>query len=732
MPMPVLNYAKILAAVLIAVVFSAEYVSANPNPPSRAGRTVAAGRAAPASATQPAESANQEVMIQFVDEAPSAERVSMRMAPGARTAPAAARGGTDTITNTPGSGAGIIAAQSAGINAAAVSSGNPAEDCRKSYFDCMDQFCMTDDTNAERCVCSARIVEFDKTMDAIRKIQADAEKLMNEGVEREMLGARANHVFGANQVSPRNRVLNLSFDDDEFFEDVGIDSAAVTRRGALLFEHAAQLCKSRLDNCDGNDAEMARSLYAQQVRNDCNAFNSFLNEQKRTAENNKLAAEREVRRARTEMLDVTNRFNRGECLIQMRDCVATKGGCGANFENCLDASLLRRRTMACENILDQCMAVRRDVERDWREEERSILAEAARHADRNRRGTCLARIDACLEESCAPSVNDQCLTDIRIARGVCPVMDECDRLVPGIAAVFNARLASVRVRFCQTDLTGCFRDRCGVNFNNPACVGKTAEEISGMCPQQMFPSCAGMRDFAAIQGGVMMNVDFALMQGCVNLFSERLNQLCGMDMTCLDENMGAPRNLNTVAELENYDFRPAVEAAVNRFFVTFEQDPTLASCSGNLGTAMFTSTKMVAQLLAEQRASRNNFRRIAEFTRREDVAAARAACESMYERGRNDSSPVVSATFEPNLRNCRVCRNQTVIARGGESKGETAMKVGAGGLAAGAGVGAMFGPLGAAIGGGVGLIGGMIGGAVMGKGIQTDESELTSCEDVNM
>lgn len=723
---------RFLGIALAAFMVADSLTAAEPVRQSRGAASVANTRGVPANSAMAA---------------PTPEaRVGMRMpgaaapAPASAPAPAAAavRNAAETTDKTENKE--ISGFASAQPSKAESSSDGTVDNCKDNYFNCMDQFCLMDSSQGERCACSARISEMDELTETILGLQSEAERLMNEGVEREMLGAQAELAFAANGTQKKaTRTLSFDFEDEYDSED----SEDVTRRGAVLYEYAAGACKDRLDKC-GADADMVKTLYGQQVSRDCGSYDSYLKSQKKLAEDNKFAAEREVRKTRVENLDKTNRYNRGECLIALRDCVATKGGCGTNFENCLDAKLLTRRSNACENILDQCLAVRDYVQKDWQEEQKTILAEAAKYADRNRRGTCLARVDACLEESCAPTINDQCLTDVRIARGVCPVMDECNELVPGISAMYASRLEYMRVRFCQNDLTSCFQERCGENFNNPACVGKNSEEISEMCPQRMFPSCAGMRDFAAIQNGVYLQVDYQLMQGCMNNFAEKLNSICGMDMNCLPETLGAPRGINItsgmrprevadmIAQFDAYDYRADVKTEVDKFFAQMQNDPTIAACKGNLGNNIFTSAKLLGQTLAEQRAGRNYVRKLAELTKQADVETARKQCEDLPKKEKSGGSKITSVTFEPALRNCHVCRVQEVEHTGGESTGAGAMKGAAGGMAAGAGIGsAIGGPWGTAIGAGVGAIAGGIFGGMSAKET-TFQEELTSCEDINM
>jgi outer membrane lipoprotein SlyB len=97
-----------------------------------------------------------------------------------------------------------------------------------------------------------------------------------------------------------------------------------------------------------------------------------------------------------------------------------------------------------------------------------------------------------------------------------------------------------------------------------------------------------------------------------------------------------------------------------------------------------------------------------------------------------EDDKIDSVVFEPDLRNCHICRTQEVCEVGGESKATGALKAMSGGLAAGAGAGTMVSPgWGTAIGGIVGAVGGGIMGA-MSSGKEKFCQEIQSCEDVNM
>ena len=625
-----------------------------------------------------------------------------------------------------------------------------SESCRDAYRACMDEFCLLDESEGYRCACSSNIEQSKSLIQEIQEIQEEADLLYTEGVEREQLGAQAKLVFGESEAAQKSsRISGISFADwinsDSTDASLGADSDI----GDGLYAMAAEFCASRLDAC-GDDAEMEEMLYARQIVQDCKSYETYLKDQKSIAESNKRTAEAAVRQARLQMLDTTNKYNRGECLLAYRSCIADKGGCGVNFENCLDADLLQRRANACENVLDQCMAVRGYVLQDWAEESESILAEAAKYADRNARATCLARIQLCLEDSCSTETNSACLTDVSVAAGICPVITECEEMIPGIQSVINDKLGYLRTQFCQNDVDACLRDRCGENFTAPECLGKSAQEIAAMCPQSMFPSCKNETQFDIIVQAAMLQMDYQMLQGCLNYFGERLGAVCGTDMSCLPTDTAVaslveiPEDQAGLATLRE-TVRANTENAVNEFFVQFEQDKTVAACQDSqkpsdresLGDSVFNTAKMIAQIGAENRAMRELETKIAELSRQQDLEEAEQNCYNTYQVETPDESSknysyIRSVSWEPSLRNCHVCRMQQVCETGGQSKGAAGVQGLAGGLSAGAAAGTMVTPgWGTAIGAVVGGLGGFFAGRSAG-GEEEFCQEIESCEDINM
>ena len=627
-------------------------------------------------------------------------------------------------------------------------------DCRDAYRECMDNFCLLDESQGERCACSDNIERAKSKIQAVLDIQAEADKLYTEGVEREKLGAKARFVFVDNkpnsQFSTANFLAWLGSDDSEE-EDVGED----VTMGDDLYQMAVKYCQAELDAC-GDKSEMESMLYSRMIVQDCKNYDAYLADQKANAESNKLIAESAVRKARLEMLDTTNKYNRGECLLAYRSCIADKGGCGAKFENCLDAGLLKRRSNACENILDQCMAVRSYVEKDWAEESKSVLEDAAKYADINKRGTCLAKVQLCLEESCSTSTNAECLTDVNVAAGICPIITECDEIVPGFQAVVNDKLGYLQTKFCENDIDKCLQDKCGVDFTKAECVGKKPYEIAALCPQSMFPSCKSAKQYDVIVQSAILQMDYQMMQGCINYFSEQLGKVCGTDMACLPL-VSSATSIAKAPETEQEKSALIAtvvadsDASVEEFFKHFEQDKTVAACADSqsgdaskkvkgkntLGVSVFNTAKLLAKMAAENRNLREMNSRIVELERAENKRCARDICLKTYKTERPNESKknysyIKSVSFEADLNNCHVCRMQQVCEEGGESKASAALKAAAGGLSAGAATGTMINAgWGTAIGGIVGAVGaGVLGAASGGK--QEFCQEIESCEDINV
>ena len=630
------------------------------------------------------------------------------------------------------------------------------DECRAAYRECMDDFCLLDESEGGRCSCSDNIKQSKSLIQEIQEIELAAEKQFTEGVERERLGAKAKFVkFGESeqaQKSSRRTGIDLvawinggssaaSLDADE---DIGDN----------LYDMAADSCGFILDMCEKPRAEMEEKLYQREVIRDCKNFSTYLAEQKRAAESNRRTADAAVRSATLDMLTTTNKYNRGECLLAYRACIADKGGCGVQFENCLDAKLLERRANACENVLDQCMAVKTFVLDDWKDEAKMLLADAAVYTDKNMRLTCNAKIRACLEDGCSINTDSGCLTNVNVAAGICPIIDECNEKIPGIKQVWNDKLGELRTDFCQRDVDTCLRSKCGENFTGPQCLGKSSAEIVELCPKKMFSACKNEKFYDVIVSSVLLQMNYQMVQGCINYYDSMLGRVCGTDMNCLPKSdivstmRTLPNTEQGLAELRD-NVKQESKTAVANFFKDFEKDATVDACKSaqqpagrkSLKDSVFTTAKMIAEMGAENRYLTDLESRVAELSRQQDVEAARNNCLTVYQPEKKKTntdtenmsySYIKSVSFEPSLRNCHVCRMQRVCSVGGESEWSSALKAGAGGLSAGASAGTMVNVgWGTAIGAVVGALGAGAAGYMSG-GQETYCQEIESCEDINM
>lgn len=662
----------------------------------------------------------------------------------------------------------------------------PGANCRDAYRECMDQFCLLDESEGYRCACSDSIDASKPVLQEIQKIQNEASKLYTQGVEMEKLGAKGKLVFKQDEKDGSDLFYKWLYGDGEqdLEADTG-DLAEDEQIGDALFKMASGYCAAELEAC-GDRAEMEETLYKRQITADCKTYASYLDDQKRMAKENLSVAEAAVREARLSMLDTTNKYNRIECFNVLKACVQDQGGCGMNFENCLDSGVLARRAEACEGVYDNCMAVKEEVQQDWKNEMDVIFADAQKYATNYRRQNCMSKMRMCLEESCAVSSSAMCLTDKEVALEICKPENVCELddktgddysvLITAVGGAVGDMLTDLRYGFCESDLGACLRKSCGDDFGAPECFGKNSYDLAtDICPQTMFSTCDGLT--AEVYNGYVtaatLKMDYKTMNGCIERVSQVLGEACGTDMSCLpsddlvagltkipgddelieevDGSKNAQENaLKGISGLRA-KVRQNAEKATDEFFDALKTDPRIVMCLENSANSkeasyhgediqgnIFSMAKIAAVTQAQARALRELETKIAELARELEVEEARKVCLENYEveeasdKGKQNYTRISSVSFEPSLRNCHVCRVQQVCETGGKSKGAAALEGMAGGLTAGAAMGttanAGWGTLiGGVAGAGIGALAGMGAG-----GKETHCQEIESCEDINM
>ena len=151
-------------------------------------------------------------------------------------------------------------------------------DCRDAYRECMDEFCLMDESEGDRCSCSDNIKKSKSLIQEIQKIQEEADKLFTEGVEKKKLGAKARFIFGESERAKKSSSLS----GVDFLAWIGGGQASLDADddiGDALYGMAADSCESVLKKC-GAKAEMEETLYRRQIVNDCKSFAKYLEEQK--------------------------------------------------------------------------------------------------------------------------------------------------------------------------------------------------------------------------------------------------------------------------------------------------------------------------------------------------------------------------------------------------------------------------------------------------------------------
>ena len=192
----------------------------------------------------------------------------------ARSATVAARAGSTQRVITTGT---TVAAANENIVVSA--------NCRDKYYGCMDSFCMLDNDNGGRCICSDKNAEYDSILAQIEELDQQSYQMATYGVERiEMGDAAETAIANANAVAQsildndteeeKGRSLNLDSwftpvgAEDEFTDDIALFQSPVDGyEGDALFAASHQICAAQIPDCS-NELDMLQLMYAQQIRSD--------------------------------------------------------------------------------------------------------------------------------------------------------------------------------------------------------------------------------------------------------------------------------------------------------------------------------------------------------------------------------------------------------------------------------------------------------------------------------
>lgn len=493
------------------------------------------------------------------------------------------------------------------VRARVAATGIYSAECYDAYYGCMDQFCISDNVNGGSCACSNDNAKYEAELKEINEMLAEAERVSTVEVEKIKLGSNVDIVFGGGRtyddkgnvvyntnsnatpkVSKNNRadllkMFEVKFDDEDE-EDIDEDNI-MNKTGVALFNAADATCRVQVGQGCDKDMKFLRQTYQRQIESDCRGFANSIKQQRTAAQTAMNNAERDVRTALKESFDSANKYNQGECMVQLKNCMMGDDACGGDWVQCVSTvasenmqnnkvaedytgtkinkivrynispSVMERldaKRTICERVLDQCMAVRDTVWTAFLREIAPTLKLAELNAESDMRQSCLTNITQCLHRACADDIAgkgkatmDACLSRPDMARDFCKnQLEPCERMAGKDAfwGYVKDKLLAMRVDSCTTEVKECFTDenRCGPDFMN--CIGMDYDFIREMCPVDTLVACKGydtngdrkftMDDVDSIIMGLYLNIDNKALENCQKLVEKKMTEICGSTTDC--------------------------------------------------------------------------------------------------------------------------------------------------------------------------------------------------------
>lgn len=288
----------------------------------------------------------------------------------AATPPTSARTAT-TKTPVRASSSKIIS-RAATNRASAVSetrTGAEYEQCKNTYFACMDQFCTLKNDSYRRCSCNDRVFDLDDTRktleDAGEQItifnenlqvvgmtaaQATSIRTASEGEDaltadksasKALLQAIMNSITGkdtnvSGKYSDLNSI-NMSFDTSGSFDTIGAGQAIATYNGLALYNAVYPQCRDAV-RADCNDASLQRAInaYLMAIEQDCNTVQTALDNTKKQVKSAIRESSASLDLARIENRQKHNSSDISTCINEVETAILSEEVCGANYHKCLD------------------------------------------------------------------------------------------------------------------------------------------------------------------------------------------------------------------------------------------------------------------------------------------------------------------------------------------------------------------------------------------------------------
>ncbi len=276
-----------------------------------------------------------------------------------------------TRTATPRNNSGTIAARATQTTTTMSSTrtGTEYEQCKNTYFSCMDQFCMLKNDDYRRCSCNDRVFNlaqqrnvlqdagnqltvFTENLDAVGMTAAQAAAMRTESegeaalgddksASKALLQAIMNSIRGdSGSVSGKYSDLNsinITFDTVNAFGMTDVGQAIAAYNGNALYSAVYPQCRNAVRN-DCNDASLQRAItaYLMAIEQDCNTVQTAIEQTQRQMKGAIREGSAMLDLARIENRQNHNSSDITTCINDVESAILSEQVCGANYHKCLD------------------------------------------------------------------------------------------------------------------------------------------------------------------------------------------------------------------------------------------------------------------------------------------------------------------------------------------------------------------------------------------------------------
>lgn len=243
------------------------------------------------------------------------------------------------------------------------------EQCKNTYFSCMDQFCSLKNDDYRRCSCNNRVFDladvretlqqagekltvFTESLDVVGMTAAQAKSMRTESegetaltkdnsASKALLQAIMNSIRGddssvGGKYSDLNSI-NISFDTTNAFGAVDAGQTIATYNGDALYNAVYPQCRNAV-RADCNDASLQRAItaYLMAIEQDCNTVQTAIEQTQKQMKSAVREGSAMLDLARIENRQKHNSSDITTCINDVESAILSEQVCGANYHKCLD------------------------------------------------------------------------------------------------------------------------------------------------------------------------------------------------------------------------------------------------------------------------------------------------------------------------------------------------------------------------------------------------------------